>query len=42
MYLKSLLDGLDPLPSSEPIRRIRKRAELEGWPSVMLAGESRF
>ena len=36
MYLKSLLDGLDPLPSSEPTirERIRKKAELEGWPSV--------
>ena len=36
MYLKSLLDGLDPLPSSDPIirERIRKKAEHEGWPSV--------
>lgn len=36
MYLKSLLDGLDPLPSSDPIIRnkIRKKAEQTGWPSV--------
>lgn len=36
LYLKSLLDGLDPLPSSDPIirERIRKKAEHEGWPSV--------
>ena len=36
MYLNSLLDGLDPLPSSDPIirERIRKKAEYEGWPSV--------
>ena len=36
MYLKSLLDGLDPLPSSDPIirKRIRKKAKHEGWPSV--------
>ena len=36
MYLKSLLDGLDPLPSSDPIIRekIRKKADHEGWPAV--------
>tara|TARA_B100001093_G_scaffold359261_1_gene343890 strand:+ start:272 stop:1237 length:966 start_codon:yes stop_codon:yes gene_type:complete len=36
MYLKSLLDGLDPLPSSDPIIRnkIREKAEQTGWPSV--------
>ena len=36
MYLKSLLDGLDTLPQSDPIIRnkIRKKADHHGWPSV--------
>ena len=36
MYLKSLLDGLDPMPPADPEIRemIRHKASEDGWPSV--------
>jgi len=36
LYLKALLDGLDQLPGADPDvrRRIREKADSEGWPAV--------
>lgn len=36
LYLKALLDGLDPLPPADPMLRaeLRAQAAAEGWPSV--------